>query len=91
MKQHAQPRMSPLAGNSVFYDRMFIKKYMPKVEEFMHYRTIDVSTIKELCRRWNPDIFKNAPKKSFSHRALSDIKESVEELRYYRNNFMKSL
>ncbi|CAH1979824.1 unnamed protein product [Acanthoscelides obtectus] len=88
-KAHLPENTSPLAGNSVYVDRGFLRKYMPKVDDYLHYRIIDVSTIKELCRRWNSEVYKNIPKKDFSHRALQDIKESVQELQFYRNYFFK--
>ena len=75
---------SPLAGNSVSVDRSFIARDMPRLNEFLHYRTVDVSSIKELARRWHPRIYFNAPAKSGNHRALGDIKDSINELRYYR-------
>lgn len=75
---------SPLAGNSVSVDRNFIARDMPRLNEFLHYRTIDVSSIKELARRWHPRIYFNAPAKSGNHRALGDIKDSINELKYYR-------
>ncbi|CAJ0606365.1 unnamed protein product [Cylicocyclus nassatus] len=75
----------PLAGNSVSVDRCFINKYMPRLGEHLHYRTIDVSTVKELARRWYPDKFSKAPRKKCTHRALDDIRESIEELQYYRS------
>ncbi|CAG9856483.1 unnamed protein product [Phyllotreta striolata] len=90
IKEHTSEKMSPLAGNSVYMDRLFLLKYMPRINDYLHYRIIDVSTVKELCRRWNPKIFDNAPKKNFTHRALSDIKESVEELKFYKSTFFKS-
>lgn len=71
-------------------DRLFLYKYMPKVNDYLHYRIIDVSTVKELCKRWCKDEYKNVPTKSFSHRALSDIKESIAELKYYKKNMMKT-
>ena len=77
---------SPLAGNSVGVDRLFINKYLPKVAEHLHYRTIDVSSIKELARRWYPKVYFAAPKKDGNHRALGDIQDSIEELEYYRSN-----
>nr|CAH7747303.1 unnamed protein product [Callosobruchus chinensis] len=89
VKEHSAENASALAGNSVYMDRLFLRKYMPKVDNYLHYRIIDVSTVKELCRRWNPEVYKNAPKKEFSHRALQDIKESVQELKFYRDNFCK--
>ncbi|VDM71730.1 unnamed protein product [Strongylus vulgaris] len=76
----------PLAGNSVSADRCFIKKYMPRLAEHLHYRTVDVSTVKELARRWYPDEFSMAPQKKCTHRALDDIRESIQELQYYRSN-----
>lgn len=83
------PGICPLAGSTVYMDRMFLKKYMPQVHSYMHYRLIDVSTVKELCRRWNPEVYKKTPVKQFLHRSLVDIKESIEELRWYREQFMK--
>nr|CAD7607749.1 unnamed protein product [Timema genevievae] len=74
-----------IAGNSVYTDRLFLQRYMPLVDSHLHYRIVDVSTIKELCRRWNPQIYDQSPKKVLKHRALDDIRESIEELRYYRS------
>jgi oligoribonuclease len=74
----------PLCGNSIGTDRRFLAAWLPEIDAFLHYRSIDVSTVKELARRWYPDQYKAAPKKKGSHRALGDIMESVEELRYYR-------
>ncbi len=79
-----EPRTVPLAGNSIGTDRRFLAAQLPEVEDFFHYRSVDVSTIKELCRRWRPDVFKSAPVKKGNHRALQDIRESVAELAYYR-------
>lgn len=79
-----------MAGNSVYMDRLFLLQYMPRLHQFLHYRIIDVSSIKEVCRRWNPDLYKTVPKKEYSHRALSDIKESVQELKFYKENFFKT-
>ena len=75
---------SPLAGNSVGVDRSFIARDMPRLNEFLHYRTVDVSSIKELARRWHPRVYFNAPAKSGNHRALGDIQDSINELKYYR-------
>ena len=75
---------SPLAGNSVSVDRTFIAKYLPAVNDYLHYRTIDVSSIKELARRWYPKVYYAAPKKTGNHRALGDIRDSIDELDYYR-------
>jgi oligoribonuclease len=74
----------PLAGNTVGTDRMFLARDMPTLETFLHYRIVDVSSIKELSRRWYPRAYYNAPAKHGNHRALADIRESIEELRYYR-------
>lgn len=75
---------SPLAGNSVYVDRLFISRDMPKLSEFLHYRTVDVSSIKELARRWYPKAYFNSPAKTGNHRALGDIKDSIAELNFYR-------
>lgn len=86
IKQHApQERKAPIAGNSIGTDRMFIQVYMPLVDQHLHYRAVDVSSIKELARRWYPRVFFNAPAKDGEHRALADILESIRELQYYRN------
>jgi oligoribonuclease len=79
-----EPATVPLAGNSIGTDRRFLAAYLPEVENFLHYRSVDVSTIKELCRRWHPEILKGVPTKKGGHRALQDIRESVAELAYYR-------
>lgn len=78
------PKTAPLAGNSIATDRGFIARDMPELDEFLHYRMIDVSSIKELCRRWYPRIYYGQPEKGLAHRALADITESIRELRYYR-------
>lgn len=78
------PRAVPLAGNSIATDRGFLARDMPALDAHLHYRMIDVSSIKELCRRWYPRIYFGQPEKGLSHRALSDIRESIRELRYYR-------
>jgi oligoribonuclease len=78
------PAIAPLAGNSVHADRMFLRRYMPTLEAHLHYRNVDVSTLKELARRWRPRLLDDAPDKSERHRALDDILESIEELRFYR-------
>ena len=79
-----QPRTAPLAGNSIATDRSFIARDMPALDAFLHYRMVDVSSIKELCRRWYPRIYFGQPAKGLSHRALADIHESIRELQYYR-------
>jgi oligoribonuclease len=84
--QHApEPRRAPLAGNTVGTDRGFLARDMPTLESHLHYRIIDVSSIKELARRWFPRAYYNAPRKAGGHRALADIRESINELRYYRD------
>jgi oligoribonuclease len=80
----AEPSTVPLCGNSIGTDRRFLAAQLPEIEAYLHYRSIDVSTVKELVRRWYPDVFADAPKKAGSHRALGDIMESVNELQYYR-------
>ena len=77
-------RTAPLAGNSIHADRAFLRRYMPELEDYVHYRNVDVSTIKELVRRWYPETLAKAPRKAGGHRALADIRESIEELRYWR-------
>ena len=86
LQAHTVAGKSPLAGNSVGMDRNFIARDMPRLNEYLHYRTIDVSSIKELARRWYPKVYFGAPKKTGNHRALGDIQDSIEELRYYRNS-----
>lgn len=86
IQDHVSPRISPMCGNTVCQDRRFLSRLMPKLEAYFHYRHLDVSTVKELAKRWAPDIFKGLNKES-THRALEDIKESIEELRYYRDHF----
>jgi oligoribonuclease len=85
IKAHVpQPKMAPLAGNSIATDRGFIARDMPALDDYLHYRMIDVSSIKELCRRWYPRIYFGQPAKGLTHRALADIQESIHELRFYR-------
>jgi oligoribonuclease len=79
---------APLCGNSIGVDRRFLDRYLPSVDRYVHYRSIDVSSLKELCRRWNPSVYKGRPGKQETHRALDDIRESLEELRYYREHFL---
>jgi oligoribonuclease len=83
-----QERTAPLAGNSIGTDRMFLNKYMPELDKFLHYRNIDVSSLKELTRRWYPRVYFQLPKKTGNHRALADIRESIQELRYYRKTVL---
>lgn len=89
VKQHVPERTSPMCGNSICQDRRFLARYMPKLEAFFHYRNLDVSTLKELARRWRPGLVDEF-KKSNRHEALADIYESIEELRFYREHFIRN-
>ncbi len=84
--QYSDHGISPMCGNSICQDRRFLARYMPKLEAFFHYRNLDVSSVKELAKRWRPDIYAAVTKHS-AHQAMDDIKDSVEELRHYRNHF----
>ncbi len=85
LREHIEsPRTIPLCGNSIGMDRRFLAAHLPEIEDFLHYRSVDVSTIKELARRWYPQVIASAPRKDAGHRALDDITESVKELRFYR-------
>jgi oligoribonuclease len=88
LRQYAEPGSSPMCGNSVHQDRRFMVNYMPLLEAFFHYRNLDVSTVKELARRWRPELSAGLTKQS-SHQALDDIRDSVNELRYYREHFFR--
>jgi oligoribonuclease len=88
LKQYVPAGKSPMCGNTICQDRRFMVRGMPKLEAFFHYRNLDVSTLKELCRRWKPELI-NGFKKHQKHTALADIIESIEELRYYREHFIK--
>jgi oligoribonuclease len=81
-------RISPMCGNSICQDRRFLARWMPALEDYFHYRNLDVSSLKELARRWKPDLMKGVPKEG-KHEALADVYESIQELRYYRENFIK--
>ncbi|XP_014599363.1 PREDICTED: oligoribonuclease, mitochondrial isoform X4 [Polistes canadensis] len=85
LKSYVPRGKCPLAGNSVYMDRLFLIKYMPLVHDYLHYRIIDVSTIKEVARRWNSQIYYSAPPKTYQHRATFDILESIKELDHYKN------
>eukprot|EP00455_Lapot_gusevi_P029123 TRINITY_DN3118_c0_g1_i4.p1 TRINITY_DN3118_c0_g1~~TRINITY_DN3118_c0_g1_i4.p1 ORF type:complete len:239 (-),score=33.33 TRINITY_DN3118_c0_g1_i4:37-753(-) len=89
LQKYTAAGVCPLAGNSVSVDRTFLQRYMPRVASHLHYRTVDVSTVKELCRRWFPQELAAAPRKVLAHTALSDIYESIKELRYYRTAVFK--
>jgi oligoribonuclease len=84
-----EPRTVPLCGNSIGTDRRFLAIYLPDIEEYLHYRSVDVSTIKELTRRWYPGALEAVPRKATAHRALDDIRESIEELRWYREHVFR--
>ena len=86
--KYAPKNSTPMCGNSISQDRRFLVKYMPKLEAFFHYRNIDVSTLKELAKRWRPDVY-NAFKKQQKHTALADVHESIDELAHYRERFLK--
>jgi len=90
LRQHVpEPRSVPLCGNSIGTDRRFLLSYLPEIESYLHYRSVDVSSVKELLRRWNPALLNGAPSKREGHRALDDIRESVAELAYYRSTFFR--
>ncbi|HLF96927.1 MAG TPA: oligoribonuclease [Methylococcaceae bacterium] len=88
LRQWVPPGKSPMAGNSICQDRRFLARYMPELEAFFHYRNLDVSTVKELAARWAPKL-KDGIKKKNTHQALDDIRESIEEMRFYRDTFFK--
>jgi oligoribonuclease len=85
LREHIEPGKAPLCGNSIGTDRSFVARDMGELDSFLHYRMVDVSSIKELARRWYPRVYFNSPKKAGGHRALADILESVKELKYYRS------
>ncbi|XP_017888210.1 oligoribonuclease, mitochondrial-like isoform X2 [Ceratina calcarata] len=85
LQKYIPKNSCPLAGNTIYMDRLFILKHMSLVNDYLHYRIIDVSTVQELVRRWNPTDYKFRPQKQYNHRALDDIKESIQELKYYKN------
>jgi len=88
LKEYVPSGESPMCGNSICQDRRFLANYMPNLESYFHYRNLDVSTLKELSRRWKPEVY-GAFKKSGKHEALADIQESIEELKHYREHFIK--
>jgi oligoribonuclease len=89
LREHVPARNSPMCGNSICQDRRFLARWMPGLEAHFHYRNLDVSTLKELCRRWRPELMKGVPKEG-KHEALADVYESIEELRYYREHFLRA-
>ncbi|CAI09079.1 MULTISPECIES: oligoribonuclease [Aromatoleum] len=88
LQQHVPAHTSPMCGNSICQDRRFMARYMPHLEAWFHYRNLDVSTLKELAKRWRPEVYKGVEKKG-KHEALADIRESIAELRHYRDNFLR--
>ena len=88
ISQYVPKGVSPLCGNTISQDRRFLVRYMPKLEAYLHYRNIDVSTFKELAKRWSPDVY-NAFKKQQKHTALADVHESIDELEHYRKHFLR--
>jgi oligoribonuclease len=88
LSQYVGPNKSPMCGNSIGQDRRFLVKYMPKLETFFHYRNLDVSTLKELSKRWRPEVYASF-KKQQRHTALADVHESIDELEHYRKHFLK--
>jgi oligoribonuclease len=88
LREHVPAKASPMCGNSICQDRRFLARWMPALEDYFHYRNLDVSTLKELARRWKPDLLKGVPKEG-KHEALADVRESIDELRFYRANFIR--
>ena len=88
LAQHVPTRASPMCGNSICQDRRFLARWMPELEAYFHYRNLDVSTLKELVRRWKPELARGVVKNG-KHEALADIYESIEEMKYYRDNFIR--
>jgi len=90
ISRYVEPGTAPLAGNSIHCDRQFLAKEMPRFLDYLHYRIVDVSSIKELAKRWFPNTYASMPLKKCGHRALDDIEESIEELKWYQANLFKS-
>ena len=89
LREHVPAKASPMCGNSICQDRRFLARWMPAFEDYFHYRNLDVSTLKELARRWKPDLMKGIPKEG-KHEALADVYESIVELKYYREQFIRA-
>jgi oligoribonuclease len=89
LREHVPPKASPMCGNTICQDRRFLARWMPALEDYFHYRNLDVSTLKELCKRWQPDVARGWTKQG-KHEALADIYESIDELKYYREHFIKA-
>ena len=90
LQEHVPAKASPMCGNSICQDRRFLARWMPALEDYFHYRNLDVSTLKELARRWRPELMKGVPKEG-KHEALADVRESIDELKYYREHFIRRL
>ncbi len=88
LREHVPAKASPMCGNSICQDRRFLARWMPQLEDYFHYRNLDVSTLKELARRWKPDLVKGIPKEG-KHEALADVYESIAEMKYYRETFIR--
>ncbi|MEO8676666.1 MAG: oligoribonuclease [Casimicrobiaceae bacterium] len=88
LREHVPAKASPMCGNSICQDRRFLARWMPQLEDFFHYRNLDVSTLKELARRWKPELMKGIPKEG-KHEALADVYESIAEMKYYRETFIR--
>ncbi len=88
VRSHVAEGSSPLCGNSIGVDRRFLDRQLPELDRYIHYRSIDVSSFKELCRRWYPVVYKGRPGKTETHRALADVRESIAEMKYYRENML---
>ena len=88
LREHVPPKTSPMCGNTICQDRRFLARWMPELEDYFHYRNLDVSTLKELCKRWQPDVARGWTKQG-KHEALADIYESIDELKYYRDTFIR--
>ena len=89
LAEYVPAKASPMCGNSICQDRRFLARWMPALEDWFHYRNLDVSTLKELCRRWKPELMKGIPKEG-RHEALADVYESIQELKYYREHFIRA-
>jgi oligoribonuclease len=85
-----EARTAPMCGNSIGVDRRFLHRWLPSLDDYLHYRSIDVSSLKELCCRWYPDVYRKRPGKAEAHRALADVRESIAELRYYRETMLRA-
>ncbi|MEZ4254112.1 MAG: oligoribonuclease [Polyangiales bacterium] len=86
IQKHCEERTAPLAGNSIHHDRLFLRRYMPRIHNYLHYRIVDVSSVKELVKRWYPQTHRTQPPKKEDHRAMDDIRESLRELQHYRDH-----